>query len=125
MKKPDKNLFEYDDTGGNKPRTYRFTKFDGTEGSYVLGRTERLWKKCSICGNYIVAGYEYMDKWMRCPCCKINTSEITIEEYKKIIEDDYKQHVKQQDALTKTIIEESAIIQALEIKIKSSKNKKK
>ena len=78
MEKPNKRLFEYGDAS-NKDRIYKFSSLTGEHGVYPLGQRERLTgSQCPICDNYIVSGYDQIDKWTLCPNCGFNTMGKTL-----------------------------------------------
>jgi hypothetical protein len=85
MKKPDERLFNYRGAD-NKGNDYHFKNLLGEKCVHYLGTTEKLWKKCPICGNYTIAGYDQIDSWCRCPSCNMNTLGMTLEEYKQMVE---------------------------------------
>ena len=100
---PPKQYFNYN--FGHEPRTYTFVRPNGSVDSVNLRDREKLTVKCKVCDNYMVSGYDEMDRWHNCPCCGkpadmlqskaqyIKDTEATLRlEYKKIEE-----HMKRLD----------------------------
>lgn len=116
MGKPKKKLFKCGEPD-NRGRNYHFTKLNGEEGYYPLGSREVLWKKCPICENYIISGYDQMDKWIHCPSCDMNTSGMTLEKYLEIIKENYKRHLEKQKELSRIIENDLELIKIVKKKI--------
>lgn len=118
MEKPAANLFE-NGAACDKEREYNFTNLIGEKTSYYLGWEEHLIETtCPICGNYIVVGHGYMDKWVLCPSCKIDTRGLTVVKYKEMMEEALSKRLAEQKVLNELIDKKTKIVKVLEEKMR-------
>lgn len=107
----DKKLFEH----RPESRFYEFKKLNNKIGSAYLSSDERLVNaKCPICDNYLIVGYDYMDKWCRCPDCKMDTHNMTIGQYRHEITERMNDDIKKRDSLNARIAIDEETLKLLE-----------